>query len=154
MLLVEPKSGWLATLLTAFLAIVLGAIVEGGIVGYAQWQALHPFLPDVPRVSWIRATMAGAGVAWVLGMVPSTVMSLREASAGGPSSGGNAPPEMEGPIVYLLAALMGLLLGPILGAFQWKVLRRHIDNALLWLPANGLAWALGMAAIFLGTNAI
>jgi hypothetical protein len=51
-------------------------------------------------------------------------------------------------VVYGLAFLMGLVLGPTLGFAQWLVLRRYMRMAVLWMPANSLAWAFGMVMIF------
>ena len=42
----------------------------------------------------------------------------------------------------------GLFLGAVLGIPQWLVLRRVVKGAWLWIPANCLAWALGMPVIF------
>ena len=57
-------------------------------------------------------------------------------------------------VVYALAAGMGLVLGPILGVPQWLALRRYVPNAGWWVPANALAWMLGMVVIFIGTSFI
>ena len=46
------------------------------------------------------------------------------------------------------SALATLALGPVLGFAQWLVLRRFVSHAALWMPANALAWAFGMAVIF------
>ncbi len=43
---------------------------------------------------------------------------------------------------------MGLVLGAVLGYPQYRVLRRAVQGAWLWIPANCLAWALGMPVIF------
>jgi hypothetical protein len=76
-------------------------------------------------------------------MIPSTMMAMSAQSAG------NAPaPEMSDALTYLLAAGMGLALGPVLGLPQWWVLRRHLSQAWQWIPANAAAWALGMPVIF------
>jgi hypothetical protein len=56
-------------------------------------------------------------------------------------------PEISDTLVYLLAAAMGLVLGPVLGVPQWWVLRRHVAHAWWWIPANAAAWALGMPVI-------
>ena len=32
------------------------------------------------------------------------------------------------------------------------MLRRHVERALRWLPANVLAWAVGMPLVFLGMD--
>ncbi|MEZ4737551.1 MAG: hypothetical protein R3E79_61530 [Caldilineaceae bacterium] len=58
------------------------------------------------------------------------------------------PPEMSDALTYTLAALMGLVLGPVLALPQWWVLRRYVDQARPWIGANALAWALGMPVIF------
>lgn len=55
---------------------------------------------------------------------------------------------------YGLAALMGLALGPILGLPQWWVLRRHVERASWWVPANALAWACGMVVVFIGAGTV
>lgn len=55
---------------------------------------------------------------------------------------------------YALAALLGLLVGPVLGLAQWTVLRAHVNRAKRWLWANALAWAAGMAIIFIGMDRV
>ncbi len=35
---------------------------------------------------------------------------------------------------------------------QWLALRRYVGHAALWMPANALAWAFGMVAIFAGID--
>jgi hypothetical protein len=99
--------------------------------------------------TWTVATGAGALVAWSLGMIPSTLLSL---SADSSESAGAADPSDA--TVYALAFLMGLLLGPVLGFAQWLVLRRFVRKAGLWMPANALAWAFGMVVIFVGAGAV
>lgn len=61
---------------------------------------------------------------------------------------------MSDQLIYALAAGMGLVLGPLLGVPQWLVLRRHLSRAGWWVPANALAWMLGMVVIFVGTGFI
>src|SRR5574341_1349505 len=45
----------------------------------ASWRVIHRLAPDISVRHWTVATAAGAGVAWLLGMIPSTVMSLLQA---------------------------------------------------------------------------
>lgn len=140
----------------ALLAVALGTFFEGVIVGYAQWRVLRGPLPAVSRASWVWATAIGAGVAWLLGMVPSTVASLVIAPTG--PNGGDAPPlTPEEPalgIVLLAAAALGLVLGPVLASAQFVVLRRHVEHAGWWIPANGVAWALALPLTYLGPSAM
>jgi hypothetical protein len=133
----------------ASVVMITGGVFEGVIVGLAQWRVLHYRLPLLSERSWVAATAAGAFVAWVIGMIPSTLMSLRsEATSSSP------PPEISEAVIYLLAAAMGLVLGPILALMQWVVLRRHVRRTGLWIVANAVAWALAMPVIFIGAGAI
>src|SRR5574341_1141594 len=103
-------------------------------------------LPWRPIRRWVRATAIGAGAAWTLGMIPSTVAALSE------SSGASGPPPFEGPLVYVAAAGMGLTLGVILGLPQWLQLRSYARRSLQWVGANAVAWAAGMVIIFAGAG--
>jgi hypothetical protein len=150
------------------LMVATGAI-EGTVVGLAQWQALQsrapaqrtaqfaaqqtaqpPALSGIPRRVWWSATLRGALIAWFLGALPSILINI----AGDPAGGAAEPmPEPSLTTVLLLAAGMGAVLGVVLALPQWAVLRRHVVRAGLWIPANSLAWALGMPLIFAGVNA-
>jgi hypothetical protein len=55
-------------------------------------------------------------------------------------------------IVLLLAAGLGAVGGAVLSFAQWLVLRRSVQGARLWIPANMLAWAFGMPVIFWGID--
>ncbi|HEX2728741.1 MAG TPA: hypothetical protein VHM16_03240 [Rubrobacteraceae bacterium] len=138
--------GILIALATAGAAILAGTLIEGTVVGTAQWLVLRRPLPDVKWRAWALATAAGAFAAWTLGMLPSTLMSA------GSGVDGAASAEPEAAVVYGLAALMGLVAGAILGAPQWFVLRRHVRRAALWIPANALAWAPGMVLAFVAAD--
>ncbi|HSR15235.1 MAG TPA: hypothetical protein VLL51_05755 [Gemmatimonadales bacterium] len=145
---IDQISGVPAVLTAAALAVLLGVLLEGALVGWAQAGALRPRLPGLTGSSWIRATMLGAGIAWLLGMVPSTVMSLQS------SPGGAPPPQISSVATLVLAAGLGAVTGPVLGSAQWFVLRRHVPRAGHWLWANALAWALGMPVLFAGMDLV
>jgi len=81
-------------------------------------------------------------------MLPSTIMSM-----GGPDAPDQTPPEFGAGTRYLMAALLGLVAGPLLAFFQWRTLRHYLTQySIWWLPANAAAWALGMPVIFLGAH--
>jgi hypothetical protein len=125
----------------AAMALVAAGAFEGGVVGYAQWRVLRRPLPALSARSWIVVTVLGAVVAWSAGLVPSTLMSMSD-------QGGGEPP-LGLALQLLLAAAMGLVLGPVLGVPQWWVLRGFVDRAGWWVAANAVAWAAGMPVIFL-----
>ncbi|HXL35698.1 MAG TPA: hypothetical protein VN954_00695 [Ktedonobacteraceae bacterium] len=132
----------------AVLAVLAGTFIEGTVVGTAQWLVLHRPIKDIRWCVWVLATAIGAFVAWTLGMIPSTFMFA------GADSGGTASTQMSDLVIYTLAAVMGFVLGPILGVPQWLVLRRYLPKAGWWVLANALAWMVGMVIVFVATNFI
>lgn len=142
---VEQRYG----ILVSAVVVVLGStLLEGAAVGFAQWWVLRKALPRMRWQAWVAATAIGAFVAWTLGMIPSTALALSAETSAGP------PPEVSDLLMYSLAALMGIVLGPVLGAPQWWILRRYLRDAWWWIPAQSAAWAVGMVVIFLGVGMI
>jgi hypothetical protein len=147
-------TGVWGTLLT-FGLMIGTSFIEGAVVGIAQYWGMHPLVhrPDDHRLGikqgvWLRATVLGALVAWIFGAMPFMIINLAmnvETSASAPSE----PPAW---MVYLLAAGAGLVAGAVLAFFQWRALRRHFNKAGWWVPANSLAWAVGMPVIFLAMD--
>ncbi len=141
----EPTIGALPA---AALGVLAGTVIEGTVVGTAQWIVLRRPLKRMRWHVWVLATALGAFVAWTLGMIPSTLLFTA------PDSGAAASGEMSDLMTYALAAAMGIALGTILGAAQWLALCRHLPKAGWWVPGNSLAWMLGMVVVFLGTSFI
>jgi hypothetical protein len=138
---VATAQSLLVSVVSILLVSASGAI-EGVIVGLLHWSVLRRPFPGISRRAWMAATVIGAVVAWFFGSLPSTLMDM------GSQQTETAASEPEAETVLLLAAAMGLFLGFILGYPQWRVLRRTVNDAWLWLPANSAAWALGMPAVF------
>ncbi len=136
----------IGTVPAAALGVLAATVIEGSIVGTAQWLVLRRPLKQMRWRVWALATALGACVAWTLGIIPFLFSS--------PDSGAAASGEMSDLLIYALAAGMGLALGTILGASQWLALRRHLPKAGWWVLANALAWMLGMVVVFIGTSFI
>lgn len=135
------------SIIFSFVFAVLSGAVEATIVGLAQWWGMHPWFPSISRVAWWRATLVGALIAYVLGYLPSTLMSMGEATS--QSAAVEEPAQW---VILLLAAGMGAVGGAVLSFAQWLVLRGVVKGAGIWLPANMLAWAAGMPVIFWGVD--
>lgn len=137
-----------AASLAQFFLMTATGVIEGALVGEAQWWAMAPYFAVLTRRAWLLATIAGALAAWFLVSLPFTLMDM-SAQAG-------AQPVQEPPLALLLlaAAGAGAVGGVILSFFQWRALRRAVPNAGVWIPANALAWALGMPLIFAATGSI
>jgi len=139
--------GTVTSILLSFLFAVASGAIEATFVGLAQWWAMRPWFPLIERFAWWRGTMVGALIAYVLGYLPSTIMSMGEATA-------SSAPMAEPPqwVILLLAAGMGAVGGVVLSFAQWLVMSGKVERAGLWIPANMLAWALGMPVIFWGID--
>lgn len=141
----EDNTIW-GILLSFGVAVASGA-VEATFVGLAQWWAMRPRFPSVGRYEWWRATFIGALIAYILGYLPSTIMSMEEATT---SSAPMSEPAQW--IVLLLAAGMGAVGGAVLSFAQWLVLQGKVQRAGVWIPANMVAWTFGMPVIFWGID--
>jgi len=139
--------------LAQFLLMTATGVIEGTIVGQAQWWAMAPYFqagdrPALTRRAWLLATIAGALAAWFLVSLPFTLMDMGAQASGQPVQ---EPPLA---LILLVAAGAGAVAGVILSFFQWRTLRQAVPNAGVWIPANALAWALGMPLIFAATGSI
>jgi hypothetical protein len=114
--------------------LVLAGVGEGAVLGWAQSRMLRRELPELRTGDWIRATAAGAGVAWTIGMLPSTL--------------GGQVLELWPPLLAALGVLAGVALLASIGFAQWLVLRRHVDRSGVWVVANALAWIAGLVVVF------
>ena len=141
----EPTA--VAGALLAFAVAVLSGVVEATVVGLLQHRAVHPWLPALTRRSWWWATLWGALTAYVLGWLPSTVVGLGSVEDGGQRVA--EPPQW---VVLLAAAGLGVVAGAVLAFAQALVLRHHVVHAWRWVPANMLAWLVGMPLVFLGID--
>lgn len=118
----------------AVLALMaLAGFGEGLVLGTAQALVLKQALLGFSRVSWAVATGAGASVAWVIGMLPST---LHDTWSTWPTG-----------LVVVLGLLLGAALLGTVGLAQWFLLRGHVARARTWVPANAAGWVLGLLAL-------
>jgi hypothetical protein len=63
-------------ILLAFVVAIASGAIEATIVDLAQWWAMQPWFPLIGRFAWWRATLVGALLAYGLGYLPSTLMSM------------------------------------------------------------------------------
>lgn len=121
-------------------AIFLGAIVvagafEGTVLGLAQALVLRRRIAGLSVRRWVIATAVAAAIAYVLGMLPS---SLQDAWQGWPQ-----------PVQALSAVVLAAALLSSIGVGQWLVLRRHLRRAAAWIAITAGGWAAGLA-VFMG----
>jgi MFS family permease len=133
----EPSSG--PEVAVVLLLVVAGGLVEGTALGVFQAAGLRRWLPRLNGRRWVLVTMAVAGVGWAGASAPAVL-------AGG---GGSGPPWI---VVYGGAAVLGGVMGAVLGAAQALLLRGRVRTPRRWVDANALAWAPAMMVIFLGAT--
>ncbi|MFI7444775.1 nitroreductase/quinone reductase family protein [Nonomuraea indica] len=115
-------------------AIVMAGAVEGTVLGLAQAYALRAALPGIATRDWVRATAAGAVLAWVVGSLP-VVLGDRL---------------LRWPPAVL--ALLGLTLLVAMGLLQWRVLRRHVRRAFWWVITTAGSWLVALGAFAVVTT--
>jgi hypothetical protein len=130
-------------------AVALGTLLEGGLVGFAQGRVIRRYTPDVSVARWTGATAIGAALAWILGMVPSTAIALLQEDTVTTAAPATEPTAI---VQYTLAAVLGVVLGVVLAGPQMIVLRQVTSRPKRWLGANALAWGIGMPLIFVGMD--
>lgn len=129
---------------------LLVAVIVGTLLGLAQWQVLRDQLPNLPRGLWVGATGLGLIVPLMLTGFVGPIM----AAAAGVVAGWQQIALQSGSMVATLglansfpealaaASATGAVAGLMLGAIQWLVIRRYIQNAAWWIAAS-LAGSMG-----------
>jgi hypothetical protein len=116
------------------LCVVLAGLVEGAMLGTAQWLILRHAITQMRWREWAWPTAFAALLAWIIGMTPSTFVDVA-----------NTHPAM------LIAGAVGLgsLFVLSMGGAQWLALRRYVPHAGWWVAANAVAWPLAVAMPFI-----
>jgi uncharacterized membrane protein YhaH (DUF805 family) len=109
---------WLAI---AIVALVGGAF-EGVFVGHWQWRLLRRRLPDLQHGQWVAATIVPVCIVWLVSIAPSAVDVMAQ--------GGDTLS------VFPNGFIQALVLGPLIGLGQVRVLRDQTSRWAWWLLAN------------------
>jgi hypothetical protein len=109
----------LVNVLDLGLAQIAVPVLAGTVIGFSQWLVLRRFVTASTQWNWTDGISWAAG--YILGllliqMLPSTVF-----------------------VVFVGYFLFGIIVALV----QWPVLRREIPQALTWLIASAVAWAVG-----------
>ncbi|MEU2035881.1 hypothetical protein [Nocardia amamiensis] len=113
-------------------ALLIAAVIEGGVLALFQGRVLRWWLHEFPTCDWIMATVAGALVAWTVGLMPVLYGDQF----------GRWPIAVQIPVVAAGAIVMVFAIG----VAQCYVLRRWSDRAALWIWGNAVGWIAGLAA--------
>lgn len=114
---------------------LLAGAVEGAVLGAAQAHVLRRVLPRLPGPRWVIATSLAAVLAWLIGLLPSTL--------------GNRLDSWPVAVVIGAVAVGGTVLLLSIGAAQWTVLRRHVAHAGRWIAITAIGWLAGLTVFML-----
>ena len=110
--------------------LLAAGLVEGALLGGAQWLVLRSELPRLGLGRWAGSTAVGAALAYAVGLLPST---LYETWSGWP---------VVAQVMFFVAVGAPLLV--IIGTAQWVELRRHVPRAQRWIVGTAGAWAAAL----------
>jgi hypothetical protein len=115
--------------------VVAAGMVEGAALGLAQALVLRRALPGFRSVAWVVATSSAAGIAWLIGMVPSATHAVWSTW---PDAG-----------VAAAAVLLGVVLLLSIGTAQALVLPAGVPRRATWMWWTALGWCAGLLAFSL-----
>lgn len=142
----EPTSAGDALAILAL--AVIGGSLEGLAIGALQVRVLRTWLPAVSTFRYVGGTVVMAALFWLLGMLPSTLMSLDGEAT---STTAIDPPLLA---VALASALGGACAGVVFGAVQGWALRGYVDHPWRWIRPNAVGWGIAVAVITIGASLV
>lgn len=113
--------------------MVVAGMGEGACFSFAQWLVLKRYIKNIEK-QWILYTAIAAGIAWAIGMLPSTI--------------GERSLYLPKPLLAVIGLAIAAVFLLSIGYAQWLVLRKHVHKAGWWITANAIAWPLGVAMTF------
>jgi hypothetical protein len=140
----EPTTVGAAVVVVVFATV--GGCVEGLAVGSLQWRVFRTWIPALSPGRYIGGTVGLAAAFWLLGTLPSTVLSVGGASDAGASSD---PPVI---VMVLVAGAGGAVGGCAFGAVQGWALTGHVTHPWRWIRPNAVGWAVAVAVITVGAS--
>jgi hypothetical protein len=128
--------------LLGLLLIVLGGVVEGTALGWLQARALARLLGPTGRRRWLLATVLVAGIGWAAASAPAALAG---------DDGGGQPPLL---LVLVGAAVLGTVMGAVLGSAQAWALRHQVRHPWRWVFGSAAGWTAAMPVIFVGATGV
>lgn len=122
--------------LAVVIIAVVGASLQGMVLGRWQWRLLQRRVPDLPRRRWVIATLAPALIVWLLAIAPAAVDIL--------ARGGSTV------VLFRNGFIQALGLGPLIGLSQASALRGLSSRWAWWVAANATTYLVGAALHTLG----
>jgi len=116
-------------IISILIIAVVGAVVQGTLVGWLQWLVLVRRVPRLQLRTWVIATVVPVFVVWVVVLAPGAIAILGE--------GGN-------PLAFFRNGfIQAFVLGPLLGVSQATALRALTSRWAWWFAADVTTYLAG-----------
>jgi Na+/citrate or Na+/malate symporter len=115
--------------LAVLVIALIGAAIQGFVIGRWQWRILRLRVSGLPRRQWVMATFVPAVLVWLLAIAPGAVDTL--AQHGDTFS------------AFKNDFIQALVLGPLIGLSQATALRGYTARWKWWFVANITTWLFG-----------
>jgi hypothetical protein len=115
---------------------LVGASLQGFVLGRLQWRILTPRVPGLTRRQWVIATFMPAVIVWLLAIAPGAVDTL--------AGGGDTLAAFKNGFIQ------ALVLGPLIGLSQARALRDYTTRWMWWFAANVTTWLFGAVTFEFG----
>jgi hypothetical protein len=114
--------------------LIAAGVAEGAVLGVAQAHVLTWAIRGLSVRRWVTATALAAGLAWLIGMLPSLF--------------GGALRSLPAVVVLAVALAGGAVMLLSIGTAQWWVLRARVAGASRWIAGTAGAWLAGLSSSF------
>ena len=127
-----------STSFLTFIILVIAGAAEGCIIGYVQWKSLSKMILHFKPALWIFVTTFFTIAGWLLVLPPAVLfISILSKIA-----------LINNYYSLLYTALVGVAFGGLIGIPQFFIVRKFYKNAVMWILANALGWALSFLIIY------
>lgn len=109
----------------AWVALIVGSLVAGGVLGMVQGRSLRVWLTPVDRIVWLSATAVATLLSSVLLLAPGHPVTTDQA-------------------ITLSTVAVGLVVGGLLGLVQAVRLKHVFRHARRWPLASAVGWAASL----------
>jgi len=120
------------------LVLIIAGTSEGLIIGYVQWKSLSRVIKSLKPAPWIMTTTLASILGWFLILPPAILIVFFFARL----SPGDQYTSM------LSALLAGVAFGGLIGIAQFFIIRKFVTNAIIWIFANSVSWALSFLILY------
>lgn len=120
--------------------LIAVGLIEGTIVGGAQWMALSRFVARDQRGVWLRASALGMGTAWALAL----------------ALGAAAPRTLEpgGPVAWIAALASGGVLGALIAGLEWWALGRWFTGGRAFVMRAAGGWCVTLLPVLIAAPSL